>query len=213
MQRTTQKCHMAPDGLTAGQTGDGLIDYGLEYGHGKIGLGSALVDQWLDIRLGKYAATGSDGIDGIIGFCIFIQSGCVGHEKSSHLVDEGACTAGADGIHALFDAAFGEVDDLCVLAAQLDGYIGLGRSLLQGAGYTDYLLLKGNVDHLCQGQSAGTGDVRSHLTVADLPDGFFQELLQRLLDPCEMTLIFRKKQVVFFVDHSYLYGSGTDVNA
>ena len=41
------------------------------------------------------------------------------------MVDKGARAAGARAVHALFDALV-EVDDLRVLAAQLDGHVGGG---------------------------------------------------------------------------------------
>ena len=44
-------------------------------------------------------------------------------QQSGHLVDERASAAGAGAVHALLDAVV-EVDDLGVLAAQLDGDIG-----------------------------------------------------------------------------------------
>ena len=44
-------------------------------------------------------------------------------QQSGHLVDERARAAGAGAVHALLDAVI-EVDDLGVLAAQLDGDVG-----------------------------------------------------------------------------------------
>ena len=44
MQRTAQKGHMAPDGLTACQSGNGLIDHCLENGSRQIFFGCPLID-------------------------------------------------------------------------------------------------------------------------------------------------------------------------
>ena len=105
MQGSAQECHMTPDGLAAGKSGNGLVYHSLEDGYGKIRLCRTLVDQRLDIRLCEYTAACGDGIYCIIGFCILIQTGGVRHQKGCHLVDKGACTAGTDRIHTLFDPA------------------------------------------------------------------------------------------------------------
>ena len=65
---------MSADGLTAGKTGDGLVYHCLENGGRKVFLGSAVVDQRLNICFGKYTAAGCDGIEGLVIFGIFVQT-------------------------------------------------------------------------------------------------------------------------------------------
>ena len=65
MKRAAQERHMSPDGLAAGQSADGLVDHGLENRSGQVLLGGAVIDQRLNIGLGKYAAAGRDGIKGM----------------------------------------------------------------------------------------------------------------------------------------------------
>ena len=144
MKRTAQESYVAPDRLAAGQAADGLIDHSLEDGGRQILLGCPVVDQRLYIGFCKDTAAGGDGVDGLIMGRVLVKAGRVGLQKSGHLVDEGAGAAGADTVHSLLDAA-GEVDDLGVLAAQLDGYVGLRRIVLQRGGHGDYLLNEGNL--------------------------------------------------------------------
>ncbi len=56
----------------------------------------------------------------------------IGFEQRRHLVDKRTGTAGARTIHALFDAVV-KVDNLCILTAKLNGYIGLGDKSLNRA--------------------------------------------------------------------------------
>ena len=72
MKRTAKKGDISPDRLAAGQAPDGLVDNCLENRSGEIFPGSPLVDQRLDIRLGKYAAAGRNGVDHLVIFGIFI---------------------------------------------------------------------------------------------------------------------------------------------
>ena len=72
MQRAAEKDHMAADRLSAGKTGDRLVDDGLENGSRKVFFCRTLIDQRLDIGLRKYAAARSNGIERLVIFCIFI---------------------------------------------------------------------------------------------------------------------------------------------
>ena len=62
VQRAAQEGNGAPDGLSAGKAGNGLIHHCLKNGGGKIGPGGALVDEGLNVGFGKYAAAGGDGV-------------------------------------------------------------------------------------------------------------------------------------------------------
>ena len=63
---------MPPDRFTTCQSGNGLVHHSLKNRSGQVFLGSAFVDQRLDIGLGKYAAAGRDGVEGFIIFRIFV---------------------------------------------------------------------------------------------------------------------------------------------
>ena len=72
VQRSAQKGHTAPDGLAAGQAGNGLVHHGLENGGRQVCLGGTLIDQGLNVRLGEYAAAGGDGINLLVVFRLFV---------------------------------------------------------------------------------------------------------------------------------------------
>ena len=132
MKRTAEEGNMAADRFTAGKAADRLVDHRLENGGGQIFSGSTLVDQRLDIRLGKNAAAGGDRVDGLVIFGVFIQTGRIRLDEGRHLVDKGTGTAGADTVHTLLDISALKIDDLGVLAAELDGNVCLGRIVLSG---------------------------------------------------------------------------------
>ena len=125
MQRAAKEGNVAADWFTAGKTGNGLVDDCLENRSGKILFCCTVVDERLDIRFCEYTAAGSDRVDGLVMFRVLIQAGCIGLQKRSHLVDERTGTAGADTVHTLFDIAAFKIDDFGILAAELDGNVGL----------------------------------------------------------------------------------------
>ena len=141
VQRAAQEGNATPDRLAASQAGNGLVHHRLENGSSQVGFGSALVDQGLNIRLGKHTAAGGNGIDLLIILGRVVQACGIGLQQRRHLVNEGASAAGADAVHPLLQAA-GEINDLGILAAQFDGHIGLGRGMLQRGGNRHHLLDK-----------------------------------------------------------------------
>ena len=176
LQRAAEKCHIALDGVAAGKARDGLRDHGLEDRGGHVLGAGALVEQRLDVGLGKDAAAAGDGVDlrGALGQ--LVQAHGVGLEEGCHLVDEGARAAGAGAVHALLDAVV-KVDDLGVLAAQLDGDVGLGDEGLHGALGRDDLLDKLEVEPLGKQHAARAGDRDAHGDVAHDALGTCEELL------------------------------------
>ncbi len=195
MQRPPEKGHVAADGLAAGQAADGLVDHGLEDRRRQIFAGRTLIDQRLDIRFGEYAAAGRDRVDHPVVSGVFIQPRRVCLQERGHLVDERAGAAGADAVHPLIDAA-GEIDDLGVLAAQLDRHVRLRRIILQGGRHGDDLLNEGDVQMLCQGQAAGTGNHRMKRYISKLRAGLFQKFSQCLLYVRVMALIVGEQHFI-----------------
>ena len=115
VQRPAQKSHTAPDGLAAGKTRDGLVYHCLKDGGGEIGGGCPLVDERLNIRFGKDAAAGGDGVELLIISRRVVEACGIGLQKGRHLVDEGAGAAGADAVHALLRRVT-EIRDFGILA-------------------------------------------------------------------------------------------------
>ena len=68
-----------------------------------------------------------------------VQPGRVGGQEARHLVDECARASRAGPVHPLLQPA-GEVRDLRVLAAQLDGDVGVGNEPLHRPRAGEHLL-------------------------------------------------------------------------
>ena len=135
VQRTSQKRHMSPDGLAAGQAGDGLVHHSLEDGGSQILFRGPFIDQGLNVCLGEHAAAGRYGIEGFVIFGIFVQAGSVSLDQGGHLIDERACAACADAVHALFYIAALKINDFGILTAQFNGHVRLRRQLPESGGY------------------------------------------------------------------------------
>ena len=135
---------MAANRLAAGKAGNCLVYDRLENGSGEILAGCALVDERLNIRFRKHATARRNRVNRLVIFCIVIETRSIRLEEGCHLVDERTCAAGADAVHALVNAA-GEVDDLCVLAAELDRDIGLWCNGFECRRDRDDLLHKSHV--------------------------------------------------------------------
>ena len=125
MQRAAEKGNVAADRFTAGKTRNGLVDNCLENGSGKILFCCTVVDERLDIGFCEYTAACCDRINRLVMLRVFVESGCIGLQKRSHLVDERTGAAGADTVHTLLHIAAFKIDDLGILTAELDGNVGL----------------------------------------------------------------------------------------
>ena len=204
---------MPPDGLAAGQSGDGLVHHGLEDGGRQILLGGPFIDQGLDVRLREDAAAGGDGIEGLVALCVFVEPGGVGLDQGGHLVDEGAGAPGADAVHALFHIAALEVDDFSVFPAQLDGHVRLRGKLLQGGGHGDHFLGEGHAQAIGQGQAAGSCDHRVQRQVAQLCVSLLQKMGEGLPYVGVMALVVGKQEPVILVQNRDFDSGGADIKA
>ena len=213
VQRSAQERHMSPDRFSAGKPADGLVYYRLENRSGKVFLGRAVVDQRLDVRLCEYTAASCDGVERLVILRVFVQAGCVCLEQGRHLVDEGTCSSGTDAVHPLLDIAAFKIDDLCVLTAQLDGNVGLGRIVLQRSGYCDHFLDKRHTQVFCKGQTAASGDDRRDLDRSQLVDGTSQKVGKRLLNVGKVPFVVREEDLVLAVQHGDLDCGGTDIDS
>ena len=89
----------------------------------------SLISGWISV-FANTPQRAAIGINGLVIFRVFVQAGCIGLQKRSHLVDEGTGTAGADTVHTLLHIAALKIDDLGILTAELDGHVGLRSELL-----------------------------------------------------------------------------------
>ena len=135
---------MAANRLTAGKAGDGLVHDCLEDRSREVLAGRTLVDERLNVRFREYAAARRNRVNGLVVLRVVVETRGICLEKRSHLIDERPGAARADSVHALVYAA-GEVDDLCVLAAELDCDIRLRRNRLESRRDRDDLLHEGHM--------------------------------------------------------------------
>ena len=212
LQRTAEEGHVSPDGPAAGEAGDGLGHHRLEDGGGDVLLARALVQKRLHIGLGEHAAAARDGIDGLMIGRQLVQAAGVGVQKGRHLVDEGARAAGAGAVHALLDAVV-EVDDLRVLAAQLDGHVGLRDERLHRRLRRDDLLHEGHVEPLGQKQAARSGDGDGHSLVRIGRGRLAQHLHDGGAHVGMMAAVHRPQNLVVVVEHRQLHRGRPHVDA
>ena len=212
LQRAAQEGDVAADGTAARQARDGLGHDSLEDGGGHVLGAGALVEQRLDVGLGKDAAAAGNGIDGG-GVCReLVEAAGIGVQQSGHLVDERARAAGAGAVHALLDAVV-EVDDLGVLAAQLDGDIGGRDESLDGALAGNDLLDKLQVEPLGQQQAARTGDGAGHLGSRQHGRSTLEQVAGAGADVGVVALVLGIDDLVVVVEHGEFNGSGAHVDA
>ena len=212
LQRAAQEGDVAADGTAARQARDGLGHDGLEDGGGNILGASALVEQRLHVSLGKDAAAAGDGIDGGGVGRELVKAAGIGVQQGCHLVDERACTAGAGTVHALLDAVV-EVDDLGVLAAQLDSNVGGRDKGLDGTFAGNDLLDKLQVEPLGQQQAARAGNGASHLGRRQHGRSALEQVTGAGTDVGVVALVLGVNDLVVVVEHGELNGGGAHVDA
>ena len=212
VQRAAQERHVAVDGAAASQTGDSLRDHRLEDRGGDVLFLSALVEQRLDIGLGKDTAARCDGVDDRVVFGELVEAAGIRIQKACHLVDKRTRTACAGTVHALLDAAV-KVDDLGIFSAKLDRNICLGDERLDSVLVCDDLLDKGNLKPASQKQAAATGDGHSCRNVSHLFEGFRDDLYNRSADVGVVTAIDGIGHVVCCIQCEQLDGGRPDIDA
>ena len=134
-----------------------------------------------------------------------MQQGC-------HLIDKRARAAGAGAVHALLDAVV-EVDDLGVLAAQLDGDIGGRDEGLDGTLAGDDLLDKLQVEPLGQQQAARAGNGTGHLGSRQHGRSTLEQIAGTSADVGVVALVLGVDDLVVVVEHGELNGGRAHVNA
>ena len=212
LQWAAQEGDVAANGTAARQARNGLGHDGLEDGSGHILGAGSLVEQRLDVSLGKDAAAAGDGIDGGGVGRELVEAAGVGVQQSGHLVDERARAAGAGAVHALLDAIV-EVDDLGVLAAQLDSNVGGRDKGLDSALAGNDLLDKLQVEPLGQQQAARTGNGASHLGRRQHGRSALEQVTGAGTDVGVVALVLGVNDLVVVVEHGELDGGGAHVDA
>ena len=210
-QRPAQIQNVTLDRPSLRQTRDGLIHHRLIDALGDVGGLGPLVDEGLDVALGKHAAAGGDGIG------LFCRLGGLVHfigshfQQRGHLVDEGPGAAGAGAVHPDLQAV-GQEQDLGILAAQFDDNV---RPRCQTVGRHpggEHLLHKGSLHALRHAHAGGAGDGK-HRFPAVLPGHPAQQLRGFLYNMAVMPLICMVYQVVPVIQHHAFDGGGAYVKS
>ena len=204
---------MSPNRLSAGKSADCLVYYGLKDRSGQIFFRRPVVNEGLDIRFGKHTAARSNGIERLVIFGIFIQTGRVRLEKRRHLVDKRTGTAGTDAVHSLFDVSALEIDDLGVFSAKFNGNVCLRSIILKSRGHSDDFLDKRNSQVFCEREPAAPGNNRGDMDGAKPVEGAPEKIGQRLLDVCIVAFVVGEEYLVFFIQNRNFNCSGTDIDS
>ena len=212
VERSAEKRDAAPDGLSTGQAGDGLIHHRLEDRGSQIRRGGSLVNEGLDVRFGEHAAARGDGIELPIIRRGGIEPGGVGLQKRGHLVDKGAGAAGTYAVHPLLKTA-AEINNLRVLAAKFYGDVRLGAGPLQRPGHSHHFLYKGNIQRLRQIDAPRAGDPQIQRALSQLCRRVPQQPRQRLLRMRLMAAIVSENNLSLPVQYHQLNRGGAYVDA
>ena len=141
-----------------------------------------------------------------------VQAGGVGVEQRGHLVDERARTTSAGAVHALLDALV-EVDDLGVLAAELNCHVRLGNHGLHGALARDDLLHELKTEPLRKEQAAGACNGTGHLRLGKHRGRLHEEVAGAGAHVGVVPLVLGIDDLVVIVQHGEFDGGGTHVDA
>ena len=203
MKRSAQKGDVSADRLAAGKPGHRLVYDRLKNRCGQILPGGALVDQGLNVRFGKDAAAGSNGIELGAVLCGLVQPGGIGVQECRHLVDKGTCPARADTVHAFVKAA-AEIDDLCILTAELDRDVGLRCAGLDGLRHGDDFLEKRQGKRVGEAKRARPCETYGQGAVSKPRLRLLQKLRQSFPGACVMPPIAPVEQrSVLCEDHEF----------
>ena len=166
-QGAAQIQNVALDRPSLRQTRDGLIHHRLIDALGDVGGFGPLIDEGLDVALGKHAAAGGDGVGLFRRLSGFVHLLRAHFQQRGHLVDEGSGAAGAGAVHPDLHAV-GQKEDLGILAAQFDDNV---RPRCQTVGRhtgCEHFLHEGSLHALRHAHAGGAGDGEHRLPAAAL---------------------------------------------
>ena len=149
---------MTPDWFTAGKSRNCLGNNSLENGSGNILAAGTFVNERLNVRLGKNTAACGNRINCSCTAGKLVESRSICFKQSSHLVNEGTCTAGTSSVHTLFYTAL-EICNLGIFTTKLDDNVSLGNDLADRSSCGNNFLNERNVKPLGNRKSTGTGNL------------------------------------------------------
>ena len=212
MEGASQKDDLTLELTALSQTGHRLVHHRLKDRGRYVLFPSALVQDRLDVTLGKHAAAGGNGIDLLMFEREFIQLVYRDVHQSGHLIDKSTGTAGTGAVHPLLQCTAKE-DDLGVLAAQLDDGIRIRYVGVDSGSGGVHLLHEVDVRRFGHAQTGGAGDGNTYLLAPQLFFNGTQSLRCPLSGLGVVPFIRAEEQLVLLVQHHHFYRGGTNVNS
>lgn len=210
-QRTAEEAYLPADRTAAGQAGNGLVHHRLEYGKSNILMGGIFIEQRLDIRLGKNAAPGGDGMNLFGPGSKLSHTGSIRGKQGSHAVDESTGSAGAGAVHALVHAV-AEVRDLFILPAQLNDDIGFGMECLYGFCLGKNLLAEREPHQLGQSHAAASGNGCGDPAAGELRLQLLEKRHRCSFDIGHVPFVSPEEKLHVRRKRSHLYCGGSYIN-
>ena len=146
----------------------------------------------------------------IVGGCL-IQSFRIRLQQRRHLVNKRACTTGTDAIHSFLQTT-PKIDDLRILASQLDCHICLGCNRLQSRGYRYHLLDKPDAQGLSQVNSTGAGSLDTQLTIPQAFLCLLKQLGHHIQSMGMVPAVLSKYKVLPGIQNHKLHRGGAHIN-
>ena len=106
----TQKGNVPTNLMPSSQTGNRLVDHGLKDTGRNIFLPGPVIDQWLDISLGKDPAPTGNRVNFFRVPSQLVQPIGIGIQEDRHLVNKGSGPTGTTPVHPLFQRVAKEGD-------------------------------------------------------------------------------------------------------
>ena len=196
-QRAAFKDDRRTDLQPLGQTAYGLFGHGMETGQGQVCLGHALIQQRLNVRLGKNTAPAGHIVDAPSLFGQRVQLFHRHFQESGHLIQKRTGSAGAASVHPHVGGhqparifVFTEEDNLGILAAQFNGHAGVGMKFSHGKGVGHHFLDVRRIQFRRQSPGAASAENGHHRFAGKLLRQIGNEFPSRLTLSGAVTFVF-----------------------
>ena len=165
-----------------------------------------LVEEGLDVSLGKNAAAAGDGVEPLVAQGQLVHLVHRHVQQGGHLVDKGAGAAGAGAVHPLVHAAVKE-DDLGVFAPQLNNSAGVGLQAADHLAGGEDLLDEGHVDGFRQPEPGTAGQSDGKVAVPDQRGRLMKQFQSFLSHLGQVGLVLLVQDLVAFQQHHLYCGA------
>ena len=211
MQRPSKENHRRLNRRSARESAHRLVDHGAIDTGSNIFTGYTLIDQRLNIRLGKHAASGSNGVDLRRRKAHAVKLVVADTQKRGHLIDKRPRSARASAVHACIGAV-GKKDDLGILTTQLNDRPCLGKLAANQYRRGVHLLYKQDPQLLGNPHARRARDRHTDASVTHRSADGTQHLMDLATRVGIVTLVRRIEDVSALAQHQ-LRGRGAHINS